>query len=415
MMKATVEENPLITANFSRPAFNRVFKGGRGAGRTKGLAKRAAITGLRFASMGVEGVILCSREHLNSLDESSLAEIKAAIASEPWLVAAYDVGEKYIRTKCGKVSFVFAGLRRNLDSIKSKARILVNWTDEAEGVSDPAWMKLMPTLRTEGPEGGGWHSENWVSYNPESPESATHRRFVAAPDSDTIVTTMNWRDNPWFPEILDRQRRKDMQLRADLYDHIWEGAFLTQTDALVFKDKFRVEPFEVKPEWSGPYQGVDFGFRPDPLAALRCYTGENKIWVTHEAYRAGVEIDAMPGFINSKIPKFADYVCRADSAEPKTISYAQRHGMPRMEAVKKWPNSVIEGVRFIRGFECVMIHPRCEGVARDFRLYSHATDKQTGDIMPDLVDANNHGPDALRYALAPLIKQSGFQKVVVRI
>ena len=414
-MKATVEELPLITANFARPAFNRVFPGGRGSGKTRGLAKRAAIHGLRFASMNVSGVILCSREHLNSLDESSMAEVKAAIASEPWLAAAYDVGEKYIRTKCGRVQFVFAGLRRNLDSIKSKARILINWTDEAENVSDSAWIKLLPTLRAEGPEGGGWHSENWVSYNPESPESATHRRFIASPSDDTIVTTINWRDNPWFPDLLDRQRRKDMEQRADLYDHIWEGAFLSQTDALVFNGKFKVQAFDVDPAWDGPYQGVDFGFRPDPLAALRCYIGGNRIWVSHEAYRANVEIDAMPGFINGKIPGFADHVSRADSAEPKTISYAQRHGLPRMEAVKKWPNSVIEGVRFIRGFDCVMIHPRCEGVARDFRLYSHKTDRLTGDIMPELVDANNHGPDALRYALAPMIKSTGAKKMVVRL
>jgi phage terminase large subunit len=344
-----------------------------------------------------------------------MAEVKAAIASEPWLAAAYDVGEKYIRTRCGRVQFVFAGLRRNLDSIKSKARILVNWTDEAETVSEAAWIKLLPTLREEGPEGGGWHSENWVSLNPESPESATHRRFIAAPAADTIVTPINWRDNPWFPEVLDRQRRNDLEHRPDLYDHIWEGAFLSQTDALVFNGKFKVAEFDIDPAWDGPYQGVDFGFRPDPLAALRCYIGSNRVWITHEAYKAGVEIDAMPGFINTRIPDFAAHVARADSAEPKTISYAKRHGLPRMEAVKKWPNSVVEGVRFIRGFDCVMIHPRCEGTARDFRLYSHKIDRLTGDIMPDLVDANNHAPDALRYALAPLIKSTGSKKMVVRL
>lgn len=396
-MQVELELPPKIIENFAQEARHRVFKGGRGSAKTRSLAKMTAVYGYQLAEAGREGVIVASREHLNSLDESSLEEIKAAIRSEPWLESYYEIGEKYVRTKNRRVSYVFAGLRHNLDSIKSKARILLNWTDEAESVSEGAWRKLIPTIREEG-------SENWVSYNPESPESATHRRFIESPPSSCIVTEINWRDNPWFPEVLNQERLDDQRLRADTYEHVWEGAFLTLTEAQVFSGKFTVDEFEPGSGWDGPYFGIDFGFRPDPLAAVEVWISGNRIYVRREAYKTGVEIDGTAGFVKERLPLIERYVARADSAEPKTISYLARNGLPRIEPVKKWPNSVMEGIRFLRGYEKIVIHPDCPGTAREFRLYSHKTDRLTGDILQDVIDANNHAIDAIRYAIAPLIK-----------
>lgn len=133
-MRARIEEIPAITRNFAQPAIVRVFKGGRGSGKTRSLAKRSALRVYQLAERGVEGVFLASREHLNSLDESSFQEIKSAILSERWLASYFEIGEKFIRTRNRRIAYAFAGLRHNLDSIKSKARIVGNWTDEAEGV-----------------------------------------------------------------------------------------------------------------------------------------------------------------------------------------------------------------------------------------------------------------------------------------
>jgi phage terminase large subunit len=144
-----------------------------------------------FAEAGMDGVIVCGREFMNSLDDSSLAEVKAAILEEPWLLAKYDVGEKYVRTKDGRISFAFVGLRHNLDSIKSKAKIRLLWVDEAEPVSETAWAKAIPTVREEG-------AEIWVTWNPERKKSATHKRFRESPPADSKIVQINWRDNPWF-------------------------------------------------------------------------------------------------------------------------------------------------------------------------------------------------------------------------
>ena len=136
---------------------------------------------------------------MNSLGESSFEEIKTAIQSIPWLDEYYDCGDKYIRSKDGNIHYTFSGLRRSLDAIKSKSRILLAWIDEAEALSGRAWDVLMPTVREVG-------SEVWITYNPESKYSATHERFRENPPADSKIVSLNYKDNPWFPEVLEKTR-----------------------------------------------------------------------------------------------------------------------------------------------------------------------------------------------------------------
>jgi len=202
--------------------------GGRGSGKTRSFAKMTAVRGYIWSMAGREGILLCGRQYMNSLDESSLAEIKAAIRSEPWLDAHYDIGEKFVRTKCGRIEYKFAGLDRNISSVKSKSRVLLCWVDEAESVSNVAWQTLIPTLREE-------DSELWVTWNPENDDSATNMRFRDSTDPRTKIVELNWRDNPRFPAILERARLKDKAERPDMYDHVWEGAYLKNTEGDYYK------------------------------------------------------------------------------------------------------------------------------------------------------------------------------------
>ena len=363
-MQATIEEIRRITRNFMQPARTRVFKGGRGSGKTRALALRSGLRIYQLAELGVEGVFLASREHLNSLDESSMEEIKAAIKSQPWLADYFDIGEKYIRTRNRRISYAFAGLRHNLDSIKSKARIIGNWTDEAENVSEVAWRKLIPTIREEG---DGWMAENWLSYNPESSESATHRRFVAHPADDCRVTEVNWQHNPWFPDVLNKQRLEDQRIRPEVYDHTWGGAFLTLTDAQIFGGKFSVDEFEPEENWQGPYHGLDFGFANDPSVAVQLYIHAKTLYIRYEAGKTKLELDATADYMAERIPSIQKHVIRADSARPESISFLKRHGLPQITAVEKWPGSVEDGIDHIKSYDRVVIHPDCPATAREFR------------------------------------------------
>lgn len=229
-MRAEILMPDKLVPVFEGEADVRGAYGGRGSGKTRTFAKMTAVRAYGWAASGDSGLILCGRQFMNSLSDSSLEEIKAAIHEEEWLRPHFDIGEKYIRTAAhlpGRIDYAFTGLDRNIDSIKSKARIRLGWVDEAEPVIDPAWVKLIPTLREE-------DSELWVTWNPESERSSTHKRFRLSSDPRYRVAEINWRDNPWFPAKLERDRQRDMEERPDQYEHIWEGAFATVTEGAYY-------------------------------------------------------------------------------------------------------------------------------------------------------------------------------------
>ncbi len=227
MTKATVEIPEKLIPVFMGKADVRGSYGGRGSAKTRTFAKMSALKAYQWSQAGTEGIILCARQHLNSLDDSSMEEIKLAINSEPWLAEFFDIGEKYIRTKDGRIRYVFSGLDRNISSVKSKSRILLCWVDEAEPVVESAWTTLIPTIREE-------DSELWVTWNPERDGSPCDLRFRKEVDPLMKIVEMNWTDNEKFPAKLERQRLRDKQNKPDDYEHIWEGGYKTHIEGAYF-------------------------------------------------------------------------------------------------------------------------------------------------------------------------------------
>lgn len=194
----------------------------------------AAVRGYAHGMAGETGIILCARQFMNSLEDSSLEEMKRAIEEEPFLAAYYDVGEKYIKSRDGRIQFTFAGLDRNIASIKSKGRLLLCWVDEAEPVTDEAWLTLIPTLREEGSD---WNAELWVTWNPKRKNAAVESRFRQSKNPRVKVVELNWRDNPKFPAKLERDRQSDLAERPDQYGHVWEGEYATTISGAYFSQE----------------------------------------------------------------------------------------------------------------------------------------------------------------------------------
>jgi len=401
MTTAQLAIPPKLIPLFTTPGKRyRCAFGGRGSGKTRTFALMTAVRGYQLAEQGERGVILCAREFMNSLDESSMEEVKQAIRSVDWLAAYYDIGEKYIRTNNGRMKYVFSGLRHNLDSIKSKAKIQLCWIDEAEGVSEIAYQKLLPTIREEG-------SELWVTWNPELDGSATDKRFRKELGSEGEAVELQYWDNPWFPAVLDIERQSDQRrLDPQTYAWVWEGAYLENSDKQVLAGKYEVAEFEPQPAWDGPYHGLDWGFANDPTAAIKCWVHDECLYIEYEAGKVGLELDDTGPFMRAKIPGIEKYVVRADCARPESISYLKRdkQGLPAIQAAPKWSGSVEDGVQHLRSYRRIYIHPRCTETIREARMYSYKVDRLTGDIKPDIDDKFNHYIDALRYALAPLIQ-----------
>lgn len=224
MATARIELPPKLIPVFDGPADVRGAFGGRGSAKTRSFAKMAAVRGYTYGMQGITGQIVCGRQFMNSLADSSLEECKRAIEDEPFLKAYYEIGETYIKSRDGRIWFTFVGLDRNIASIKSKGRILLLWVDEAEPVTDSAWNIVIPTLREEG---DGWNAELWVTWNPARKTAAVETRFRQSSDPLIKIVALNWRDNPKFPAKLERERQRDLIERPDSYPHVWDGEYLT--------------------------------------------------------------------------------------------------------------------------------------------------------------------------------------------
>lgn len=258
MSTVRIEMPEVLIPVFSGEADVRWAKGGRGSGKTRTFAKMAAVQGYIHSKAGTSGIILCGRQYMNSLEDSSLEEVKRAIEDEPWLAQAYDVGDKYVRTKDGRIHFTFAGLDRNIASIKSKGRLLLAWVDEAEPVTELAWSTLIPTLREEGSD---WNAELWVTWNPLRKIAPVETRFAQSKSDRIKGAICNWRDNPRFPAKLERDRLNDLEERTDQYGWIWEGEFATVVEGAYF----------AKHLTEAKLQGRIGRVAADPLMTLRVY------------------------------------------------------------------------------------------------------------------------------------------------
>lgn len=222
MTEVTIHLPPKLRPIFIGRADVRASYGGRGSGKTRSFAKMAAVMGMRYGQAGYKGQILCARQYMNSLEDSSLEEVKRAIEDEPFLSEYYIIGDKFVKSVDGNIWFSFAGLDRNIGSIKSKGRILICWVDEAEPVTDEAWNILEPTLREENED---WNAELWVTWNPKRKTAAVERKFRRSSDPLVKCVELNWKDNPRFPAVLERKRLRTLADEPDQYEHVWEGAY----------------------------------------------------------------------------------------------------------------------------------------------------------------------------------------------
>lgn len=370
----------------------KVLYGGRGSAKSWSIAISLVLDALAGRRR-----ILCAREIQRSIRESShrlLSDQIDRLRVSPW----FEVQQHVIACQNGS-EFIFEGLFANVTKVKSLEGVDIAWVEEAAKVSAYSWDMLIPTIRKPG-------SQIIINFNPEDADDPTYQRFVVHPPPTAHVQHTTWKDNPWFPLELGREREYLASVDADSHSWIWEGRVRTISEAAVFAGKYRIESFEPEPSWNGPFYGCDFGFSQDPTTLARLWISDKRLFVDYEAYQIGCDIDKTAALFD-QVPGSREHVIRADCARPETISYLRQHGFPRIEGVEKWPNSVMEGVQFLRSFESITIHPRCTHAADEFRLYAFKTDRLTGDVLPVILDRHNHIVDACRYALQPLMRRAG--------
>ena len=400
------------------PSRFKVCKGGRGKGASWSIARRLIDKAHTQTSL-----ILCTREVQKSIKDSVHRLLKNQIRQMGYS-EFFQIGASTIRSLVSDSEFIFHGLNDlSVDDLKSMEGITDVWVAEAEKTSKNSWQTLEPTIRVKG-------SEIYVDYNPKEENGATNVMFTKNCPDDAIVRHINYDQNPFFPEVLEKQRQQalkkiadatndDARMQAQLdYNWIWLGQTLKVSKASIFGAVYRVEDFTPRVdagEWDGPYDGADWGFSADPTVRVRCWvwtdtSGKRWLCVEREAYLKGVDgmnlqLRDLPAAFD-EFPNSREVLIRADCAQPQTIGYMENAGF-RIEGAEKWSGSVEDGVTHMRGaYSGIIVHTRCPETAEEMRLYSYKTDRLTGDVLADILDANNHCCDAIRYAIEPIIQRT---------
>jgi len=350
--------------------------------------------------------IVSVREHAVSTADSTKTLFVDKI-DELGVSSMFRITDKGIFRIGGVGKIIFRGLKdHTAGAIKSLEGFDIAWVEEAQQLSERSLEVLEPTIRSSSifP-----NAEIWFSWNPYVESDAVDKFFANGEgDDDFMLSHVNFEDNPFCPAALIKSAMRAKKFDFDKYLNIWLGHHLTRTDDQVFGGKWRVDTLEPnRRTWDGPYHGLDFGFSKDPMAAVKVWvTNNNKLYVEKEAGGVGVELDATAKHVKKKIPEFNDQSIRADSSAPQSISYLKRHGLSRIIGVDKWKGSIVDGINFMKAFDEIVVHPDCTEVQGEMANYRYKSNKG-GDPLTDIIDADNHYIDAIRYALCPLIKTDG--------
>lgn len=221
-----------IAANFPKkleclfePKRYKILYGGRGAGRSWGVARALLIQGTQKPLR-----VLCAREFQNSISDSVHKLLSDQIEALG-LAAFYKVLQSRIEGVNGTY-FAFEGIKNNTNRIKSYEGIDVCWVEEANKVTKSSWGILIPTIRREA-------SEIWMTFNPELETDYTYKRFVTDRDDSMAVVRMTYRDNPWFPDVLRDEMERDKARDYDYYLHVWEGLCVQQLEGAIYAKQLR--------------------------------------------------------------------------------------------------------------------------------------------------------------------------------
>lgn len=276
------------------------------------------------------------------------------------------------------------------------------WIEEAyEITSEDAFNRLDESIRGRLPE--GLFSQVTLTFNPWSGRHWLKKRFFDEPSPNVLAMTTDYRCNEFlspsdlalFEEMKKNPKRYRVAGLGDwgvveglIYDNWEEQAF--DMDALRKQDDITAA------------FGLDFGFTTDP-AALWCGLvdkGRRLIYVFDELYEKGLTNQELCRAIEAR--GYAKEKITADSAEPKSIEELRRAGIARIKKSRKGADSIRHGIQQIQNFRLI-VHPRCVNTLRELSLYAWAKDRfdqYTG--KPE--DDNNHLMDAMRYALADVLR-----------
>jgi phage terminase large subunit len=404
---------PAWSVGIFKPARYKVAYGGRGSSKSWTFA-RALL--MRAASKPTR--VLCTREVQLSIRDSVHRLLSDQIESLG-IGGAFEVTRDEIRHSNGSM-FVFSGLAQHtVESIKSFEGIDVVWCEEAQNISKRSWDVLLPTIRKAG-------SEVWLTLNPHLETDETYQRFVANPPPNSWLARVNWRDNPWFSDVLDNERKETERRDPDNYANIWEGEPLRVAEGAIYRAEVeslfaagRVRTVPVDPiipvhtvwdlGWADSMAIAMVQRSASEIRVVGYLESSNQVlsWYIGEieklGHRWGTDYIPHDGASRDfKTGKSTEELLKAMGRKVRVLeAMSVEEGIRAARAI--FPRAYFDQVSTVRLVECL-------------KRYKRIVNRKTGEPMGPLHDEFSHGADCWRYvaqAVDMMRNESGRRSVKI--
>jgi phage terminase large subunit len=330
--------------------------------------------------------VACFREFQNSISESSHQLLKDLI--EQYELTDFEVTDKSIINRLNGSDFLFKGLHRNEQNVKSTEGIDIAWVEEAQTVSKSSLEVLTPTVRKDG-------SQIIYTYNRLLENDPIYERLIIEGRPNTLVINVNYDvalKYGWMPENIRLEMEDDKEKRNGLYQHKWLGE-PNNVEGRIYQDWEIMD--EIPHEARLWRRGLDFGYSIDPTVCVDIYEYNGGYIIDELFYRKGLSNKSIADLINNQ-PDTCLVI--ADSAEPKSIDEIASYGVSIVGA-KKGAGSVNQGIQTVQG-QKISITRRSEKTITAYRNFTWKIDVRSTAHLPvpdDTVHEWSNPMDAIRY------------------
>lgn len=269
--------NPALREFWQALARNRVLVGGRASSKSWDAA--GFVT---FLADNYKLRVCCVRQFQNRIEESVYALLKIQI-NRFGVRPRFDIQNTKIYNVATGTEFMFYGLWRHIDEIKSLEDIDILWIEEAHNLTEDQWKILEPTIRKEG-------SQIWIVFNPRLATDFAYKRFVTNPPPNTIVRKINYDENPFLSktmrDIIEAAREED----PDEFAHVYLGQPKMDDEGVIIQRKWIMAALDAHKalKFSGTGRkrlGFDIADSGDDKCALIYAQGSIASWGV--AWKAG--------------------------------------------------------------------------------------------------------------------------------
>jgi phage terminase large subunit len=297
--------------------------------------------------------------------------------------------------------FIFAGLRQqDAAKIKSFESIDICWVEEAQTVSKKSWDILIPTIRAEG-------SEIWVSFNPEMDTDDTYERFVVHPPENAWVQKVSYRDNPWFSEVLEAERRHLERVDPEAYSNVWDGEPRTVVEGAIYAREVieMIQERRVRPVPYDPKLRVhtiwDLGWN-DQTSIIYVQRLLSEVRVIDYEEESFLRFDEWAARIQRKPYVYGSHWLPHDGGN-KTQGGGGRSAQDQLKPLLGMkpkliprPTTKEDPIRSARMMfpRVYMNEPKCGRLLECLKRYRRAVPETTGEPAKPVHDEYSHGADA---------------------